>query len=257
LDSLTVAVSLIVLVFPSQMKPISTAVAIAIVIAAIAGATVVLLKSCARMPGDTVSATGGAIVETGTRAANKAIDLGKRLRDGLVRSLNIQPEIRIDRETEIAFNRAVLHLTTLKREFTHEYLWEHRWAGSTKRIKLKGYFTASAGFDLSEQFFINVNSKDLRVDLKFPEPRLLACELKRYKAEVEEGWWNKLTEAERTKAVNDMVASAKRAMDGNQDLKAEAKRMLELQVASVIVQNGGTLGYANDVPFNQPLESRH
>lgn len=97
--------------------------------------------------------------------------------------------------------------------------------------------------------FININSEDLRVDLKFPEPRLLACELNDYQAKAAEGWWNKITEDELTKAVNDMVASAKRAMQGKQDLQKEAKRMLELQVAGVIVQNGGTLGYANDAPF--------
>ena len=51
-----------------------------------------------------------------------------------------------------------------------------------------------------------------------------------------------------------MIGSAKRAMQGNQDLQNEAKRMLELQVAGVIVQNGGTLGYANDAPFKQPLQ---
>jgi hypothetical protein len=236
------------------MKPISTALAIAIVIAALTGATAFFMKSCTQSPGDVISGTGDAIIDSTDKAANKAVDLGKRIWDGLGRRLNIQPEIKIDRETEIAFNRAVLHLVTLKRHFTHEYVWEHKWAGSTKIIKLKGYFTASAGFDLNEHFFININSEDLRVDLKFPEPRLLACELDYYRAEVEEGWWNKLTEDERTQAVNGMIASAKRAMRGNQDLQAEAKRMLELQVAGVIVQNGGTLGYANDVPFKQPLE---
>lgn len=236
------------------MNSISKALAIAIVIAAIAGATVFFMKSCAETPGKVIADTGGAIIDTTSQGANKAVDLGKRIFNGLGRRLNIQPEIKIDRETEIAFNRAVLHLTTLKRDFTHEYVWEHDWAGSKKKIKLKGYFTASSGFDLNESFFININSEDLRVDLKFPEPRLLACELNDYRADVEEGWWNKITEEERTKAVNDMIASAKRAMQGNQDLQNEAKRMLELQVAGVIVQNGGTLGYANDAPFKQPLQ---
>lgn len=232
------------------MKPLTTYIGIAIVIAAIAGSTVFFMRSCASIPVDETDK----LIETADKAANKAVDLGKRIWDGLGRRLNIQPEIKIDRETEIAFNRAVLHLITLKRDFTHEYVWEHKWAGSTKRMKLKGYFTASAGFDLNEDFFININSEDLRVDLKFPEPRLLACELNDYRAEVEEGLWNKLTEEERTAALNEMIASAKRAMQGKEDLRAEAKRTLELQVAGIIVQNGGTLGYANDAPFKRPSD---
>ena len=91
------------------MKPLATAVGIAIVIAAIAISSVFFLRSCTSIPVDETS-----------KGANKAVDLGKRIFDGLGRRLNIQPEIKIDRETEIEFNRAVLHLTTLKRDFTHE-----------------------------------------------------------------------------------------------------------------------------------------
>lgn len=236
-----------------KSNPIATAVAIAIVLVALAGSTVFFMKSCAGTPGEAISGTGGATIDTVDKGANKAVDLAKRIGDGLTRRMNLRPEIKIDRETEIAFNQAVLHLTTVKRDFTHEYIWENKWAGSTKKIKLKGYFTASAGFDLNEEFAINIHSEGLRVDLTFPDPRLLSCELNDYKAEIEEGWWNKLSEEERTDAVNGMVASAKRAMQNNQDLQNEARRMLELQVAGVIVQNGGTLGYANDVKFNQPL----
>lgn len=237
-----------------KANPIATAIAIAIVVLTLAGSTIFFMKSCAGTPGDAISKTGGATIDTVDKGANKAVDLAKRIGDGLGRRLNLRPEIKIDRETEIAFNQAVLHLTTVKRDFTHEYTWENKWAGSTKKMKLKGYFTASAGFDLNEEFAINIHSEDLRVDLTFPEPRLLSCELNDYKAEIEEGWWNKLSEEERTDAVNGMVASAKRAMQNNRDLQNEARRMLELQVAGVIVQNGGTLGYANDVKLNQPID---
>ena len=233
------------------MNPVQIALAIAIVIAALTGAAVLLMKSCARMPGEIAEGSGEAVVRTADQAAHKAVDLGKRVWDGVGRRLNIRPEIRIDRETEIAFDRGVLELVTLKRGFTHEYTWENTWLGSTKSIRLKGYFTASVGFDLNEHFYLNIHSENLRVDLEFPPPRLLACELNDYKALVEQGYWNRLSEAERHEAINAMIASARQAMGSNQEWLAEAKRMLLEQIGDVILQNGGNLGFANDAPFPQ------
>lgn len=231
------------------MKPLATAIGIAVVIATIAISSIFFLRSCSRIPVDEAGRGADATV----KAANDAVTLARRIYDGLAKRLNLQPEIKIDRETEIAFDRAVLQLTTVKRDFTHEYIWEQKWAGSLKRIKLKGNFTASAGFDLNEHFYINIHSQDLKVDLSFPQPRLLACELNDYRAEEEDGWWNKLTPEERHVAVNEMIESAKHSMQGNKGLQDEAKRMLELQVAGVIVRNGGVLGYANETPFIQPV----
>lgn len=219
-----------------HMRPLVTAIGIAIVIGTIALSSVYVMRSCARIPID---------------EAGRAVEFAEKLSGGLSKGLNLQPEIKIDRKTVIDRNQAVLELTTIKRNFTHEYVWEQKWAGSTKRIKLKGNFTAFAGFDLNEHFFIDIHSEDLRVDLKFPQPRLLACEMNEYTAEEDEGWWNKISPEERHAAINEMVASARRSMQENQGLQDEAKRMLELQVAGVIVQNGGTLRYVNDSPFKK------
>ncbi len=228
------------------MKPIVHALAAAIVLATAAWSAVFFLRACGRIPVDEARRAA----DLADHTANRAVDLGRRIWDGLERRLNLRPEIRIDRETRMEFDRAGLHLVTLKRDFTHEFLWEHQWAGSTKSIRLKGFFTASAGFDLDESFYLNINSEDLTVDLSLPEARLIACELNDYKAEEDDGWWNKITTEERHRAVNDMVASAKQSMQKNADLLREARRLLESQVAGVIEESGGNPGSSNGIPLS-------
>lgn len=224
------------------MKPIIHAIAAAIILGAAALSSVFFLRACVRAPVDEV----GRIVDE----AHRAVDLGKRIVDGLERRLNLRPEVRIDRETEMESDRAGLHLVTVKRDFTHEFRWEHKWAGSTKSMRLKGHFTASAGFDLDETFYLNINSEDSTVDLSLPEARLIACELNDYKAEEDDGWWNRITPEERHQAVNDMVAGAKLSMQKNENLLREARRQLESQVAGVIEESGGKPGNSNGIPFS-------
>jgi hypothetical protein len=227
------------------MKPVHLAVAFAIVVAAVAGTSVFVVRSCARIPlGEAERA-----LALGDEAAHKAVDLAKRIVDGLERRLQLRPEIRIDRETEVTVDRALLQLATVTREFTHEFRWRHEWAGSTKSLRLRGRFAASAGFDLGESFHLDIDSRDLSVNLSLPPPRVLSCELIDYTAEEDEGWWNRITPEERHRAVNAMIAGARRSMEGNEELRREARRTLETQMAEVITESGGRPGLSNGAPF--------
>jgi hypothetical protein len=231
------------------MKPLIHAGAVAIVVFAVAASAVFFMRSCAQIPLD----EAGRAVELGDKAAHKAVDLAGRIVDGLERRLNLRPEVRIDSKTEVVVDHTGLKLVTLQREFTHEFLWEQEWLHSTKTIRLKGRFTASAGFDIGESLRLDINSDDLSVDLTLPEPRLLSCELVSYTAEEDDGWWNKITAEERHRAVNELVADARRKMEQDGELPREARRQLEAQVAGIITESGGTPGLSNGVPLgNRP-----
>lgn len=229
------------------MKPVVFAAAVAMVVAAVAGSSVFVVRSCARIPLDEAERA----VEIADQAAHRAVDLAGRIVDSLERRLNLRPEVRIDSRTEATFDRAGLKLVTLEREFTHEFRWEDKWLHSTKAIMLRGRFSAAAGFDLGETFFLDINSHDLSVDLSLPEPRLISCELIGYTAEEDDGWWNRITKEERHRAVNELVAAARSKMETDGDLLREAQRQLEAQVAEVIRQSGGQPGLSNGVPFSE------
>ena len=186
------------------------------------------MRSCARMPGEAVQV-----------AAEPAVELAKRIADGISRRLQLRPETRVDRQTVLEAETPVLELATVRREFAHEYEWEHQWLGSTKRLRLRGVFAAKAGFDLNEKFFLEIRSDDLSVDIGLPEPRVLGVDMIGYRAEEEEGFWNKLSAEEREQAVNALITSARRSAELDDGLTGEAQRMLEVQIGQAVEEARG------------------
>ena len=187
-----------------------------------------LMRSCARMPGEAAQA-----------AAEQALELAKRIVDGISRRLQFRPEVRVDQVTVLQAEMPVLELATVRREFAHQYVWEQQWLGSTKRLHLRGTFAAKAGFDFNEKFYLEIDSDDLSVDFGLPEPRVLGVEIIAYRAEEEEGYWNKLSAEEREQAVNALLASAREAAAKDTGLIAEARRMLDAQIAAAVAESGG------------------
>ena len=187
-----------------------------------------LMRSCARMPGEAAQA-----------AAEPAVALAKRVVDGISRRLQFRPEVRVDQVTVLQAEMPVLELATVRREFAHQYVWEQQWLGSTKRLHLRGTFAAKAGFDFNEKFYLEIDSDDLSVDFGLPEPRVLGVEIIAYRAEEEEGYWNKLSAEEREQAVNALLASAREAAAKDTGLIAEARRMLDAQIAAAVAESGG------------------
>jgi len=213
------------------MPRLPRAVSISIVLIVLTLCAAWLMRSCARMPG-----------EAGRAAAEPAVELAKRIADGISRRLQFRPEVRIDQVTVLERETPVLELATVRREFSHDYEWEHQWLGSTKRLHLRGTFAAKAGYDLNEKFYFEINSNDLQVELGLPEPRVLGVEMIAYRAEEEEGYWNKLSAEEREQAVNALLASARAAAAKDTALLGEARRMLDVQGGEVVGEAGSEGG---------------
>ena len=187
-----------------------------------------LMRSCARMPGEAAQA-----------AAEPAVELARRVVDGIARRLQFRPEVRVDQVTVLQAETPILELATVRREFNHDYDWEHQWLGSTKRLHLRGTFAAKAGVDLNEKFYLEVDSRDLRVKAEFADPRVLGVEMLAYRAEEEEGYWNKLGAEEREQAVNALLASAREVAAKDASLTVEARRMIDAQIAAAVTESGG------------------
>ena len=210
------------------MKRLPLAISAGILLVVLTLCVTWLMRSCARMPGEAARAAG-----------EPAVELGRRIVDGLSRRLQLRPEVRVGRETVLAGDAALAELATVRREFAHEYIWEHQWLGSTKRLRLRGNFAAKAGFDLNENFHVEIDPQSLGVQVALPPPRVLGVEMMSYKAEEEDGFWNKLNPQEREEAVNALLASARATADADSTLRDEAQRMLEFQIATAVTESGG------------------
>jgi hypothetical protein len=213
------------------MKRLPWAVSAGILLVVLTLCLAWLMRSCARLPGEAARAAG-----------EPAVELGRRIVDGLARRLQLRPEVRVGRETVLAAETALAELATVRREFAHEYTWEHQWLGSTKRLRLRGTFAAKAGFDLQGNLRVEIDPQDLRVQVVLPPPRVLGVEMLSYKAEEEDGFWNKLNPQEREEAVNALLTSARAAAEADTGLRDEAQRMLEFQIAETVAESGGQWG---------------
>ena len=194
-----------------------------------------LMRSCARMPGEAARAAG-----------EPAVELARRIVDGVARRLQFRPEVRIGRETVLQAQTPILELATVRREFAHQYEWEHQWLGSTKRLQLRGTFAAKAGFDLARDFYLEMDPRDSRVVLVWPEPEVLGVEMLSYEAEETEGFWNKLSAEERAAAVNALLESARESASQHGNLTAEARRQLEEGMRAAVTESGGVWGGPKD-----------
>ena len=200
-------------------KPLAIGIAIALVIATVFGGIYFLVW---KGPQEVITTTTTTTVKT----VNAGYDLLKRGAKDIYRALQFEPKVTIGGETVYGPATQIAEIATATKDFNHTYTYEVSWAGSTKRLELKGDFTAKAGFPVDGSFVMEISEDGSRVTLHHKEPSLLSCEMKKlYVLKDEGGFWNKLQPQERESAQNELLRRAReRALDA--DLKATATKNL-------------------------------
>ena len=177
-----------------------------------------------------------------TRSVDKTWDSIKKIVSDIDSAVHFVPEISYSEKTIPKETKGKLELASAERTFEHQYEWIHKWLGSVKTIKMSGDFRAKAGFDLEKHFLLSF-SDDLQVRAEFPEPEILGCELIQLKInDIEQGWWNKISEEERKQALNLLLQSARNRVDKS-NLKTLAREKLEEQFREIVLKNGGTITF--------------
>ena len=133
------------------------------------------------------------------RAANMTVDqlerLGRDMRNAIVQIAQVQPRVTINERVYFEQTMAVneLALVSQRVEVEHEFL--HSWAGSSKRLRLHGTFTAKAGFDLRQEISVNVQPEAIVVRL--PHAQILGLEQNALDVlAFENGFWNPISGAD-------------------------------------------------------------
>ena len=133
------------------------------------------------------------------RAAKTSVDqlerLGRDVRNTIVQIAQIQPRVTINERVYFEQTTAVseLALVSQRLEVEHEFL--HTWAGSSKRLRLHGTFTAKAGFDLHREISVNVQPEGIVVRL--PHAQILGLEQNAVDVlAFENGFWNPISGAD-------------------------------------------------------------
>jgi len=169
---------------PSFSRHFNWTLAFTIVGLSTIAAGVFVFSRCASLPGRTTKET-----------VDQMERVGRDLRDAIVQIARLQPRVTINNRVyfEQTSPIAELALISQKIEVEHEFL--HTWAGSTKRLRLHGTYTAKGGFDLRKEFSVTVTPETTIVGL--PHAQILgveqdAIELLAY----ENGFWNPISGAD-------------------------------------------------------------
>jgi hypothetical protein len=154
--------------------------------------------------------------------------VGRDVRDAFVEVAHLQPRITINNRVYLEKTTATAQLAILSRQIEVEHELLHTWAGSTKRVKLHGTFTAKAGFDLQQDVAVNLRPDEITV--RMPHASILGIEQKQTEVlAFENGFWNRISAAdlENELAVLPDLARQKAAESG---ILVEAEIALQKQL---------------------------
>ncbi|MBD1207152.1 MAG: DUF4230 domain-containing protein [Ignavibacteria bacterium] len=178
-------------------------------------------------------------------AERSARNLAKSASAAFVQGMGLTPSVSINGLTVIEQAQPTLELATVEQTIFREYSWSHTYLGSTKTLLLRGEFVVKAGFDLREDFNLNIDEEkamthdpELRITATLPKAKILSLEMKTYKVERDEnGFWNGITPQDRTNAVVALQNDARSAAESS-GITQKAAQMLRERVRTIAKDKG-------------------
>lgn len=181
--------------------------------------------------------------------------LGKDLRAAFIDIAQLQPRITVNNRTIVDAATPTAELATLERQLKVKREFQHKWAGSSKRIKLSGTFLVKAGFDLRQDVAVDVRPDEILVHV--PHAIILGVEENHVDVlALENGLWNPISNADLENELAQLPETAKKqALEIG--LPAEAEQELQKQLDKrVHSRQPLKLFFTDIVPAESPVTNR-
>jgi hypothetical protein len=204
---------------PSRRRHFAWLQVVTIIALALIGAGVFIFERCSSLP---------------NRAARAAIDqmerAGRDVRQAVIDIARLQPRVTINNRVYFEQRSPIAELALVSQQLEVEHEFTHSWAGSTKRLKLHGTFTAQAGFDLRQEFSVSV--QPATTEVRLPHAQILTVQQDAVDVLVfENGFWNPISGAD---VQTELATLSRLARDNARatDLPAQAEQMFRTQLAT-------------------------
>jgi hypothetical protein len=167
------------------------------------------------------------------RSTHQAIGESERLardvRNAFVDIAHLQPRITINNRVYLEQTAPTSELTVVSRRVEVDHEFQNTWAGSSKRVKLHGTFVAKAGFDLRQDFSIEIRPEEILVQL--PHAQILGVEQQQLDVlAFENGLWNRISSDDVQSELSVLPALARqKAAEANLPLDAEQTLQQQLE----------------------------
>ena len=123
--------------------------------------------------------------------------------------LHVRPEVREGTKVTWGQTSARTEIVVAEKKIKVEYDWEHQWVGSKKTIRLTQEYLVKAGFDLEKPFWIEMGPGPGEATACLPPAEILAVSpVGAPSYEDADGWWNKVTDADRAAAMAKLAEEA-------------------------------------------------
>ena len=124
--------------------------------------------------------------------------------------LHVRPEVREGTKVTWGQTSARTEIVVAEKKIKVEYDWEHQWMGSRKTIRLGQEYLVKAGFDLGKPFWVEMGPGPGEATACLPPAEILAVSPVGSPTYVDDdGWWNKVTDADRSAAMAKLADEAK------------------------------------------------
>ena len=161
-----------------------------------------------------------------TRSELEAI--GRDVKKAFIDIAHLQPRVTINNRIYMEQTVPASELAVVSRRIEVEHEFVHSWAGSSKRIKLHGTFTARAGFDLRQNLSIDIRPDEIVIQL--PHAQILGLEQNQIDVlEFQNGFWNRISGQDVQNELSVLPQLARQKAEEAR-LPAEAERTLEQQL---------------------------
>ncbi|QQL45410.1 DUF4230 domain-containing protein [Sulfuriroseicoccus oceanibius] len=158
----------------------------------------------------------------------------ERIAKAAANVLGLTPTVVEENTIVLEPSKEITELALASKKFTQSYHFKHTWMGSTKELEVEAVFTAKAGYVLDSplQLMLPDNGQPLTATLS--DPVILSNEPSDMRIiEDENGFWNRLNNEDRNRAMKELKKRAD-ATALNSGLLEEADRNLIEQLRNAI-----------------------
>ena len=179
-------------------------------------------------------------MRTARQGISETERVAREVKNAFVSIAHLQPRITINDRVYMEQTTPTSELALVLRQVEVEHEFVHTWMGSSKRVKLHGSFNVRAGFDLRQNFAVDVRPAEIVIHL--PHAQILDVSQQRVDVlAFDNGFWNRISAADvqdelsilpklaRGKAVDDQLpAEAERSLQEQLEERVHARQPLKL-----------------------------
>lgn len=146
------------------------------------------------------------LVVVPNNAIKESTQLAGKISNKIGSLLGTTPVVNVQANYISIETKDVAEFATLQKIVIAEYEYSHQWLKSKKTIRLKGKYKVKGGFDLKKGFRVEIllSENPIKVKAILPEPEVLSLEQLDISVEEDNGYWNKISDSDRTFALNNL-----------------------------------------------------